>query len=166
MTRGLACGRDGPSGPARPGAQWLAVQAAERGYLLPLCEAGEIFPWAGVQRVPHTRPWFLGLANLRGRLAGVVDLARFLGHGGPRDEAALAVGRLLLLDAAPQMHAAVLLDRLLGLRSARDFAQVEPAAEAAPDFLGRVHIDGAGRRWQQLGLLQLARAPDFLDIRA
>ena len=29
--------------------------------------------------VPHTQPWFAGVANLRGGLHGVVDLALFLG---------------------------------------------------------------------------------------
>ena len=52
-------------------AAWLAVQAGGRDYLLPLNQAGEIFPWTGVQPVPYTQAWFLGIANLRGALMGV-----------------------------------------------------------------------------------------------
>ena len=37
-------------------AAWLAVQAGEQDYLLPLNQAGEIFPWTGVQPVPYTQP--------------------------------------------------------------------------------------------------------------
>ena len=70
-------------------ASWLAVESGERRFLLPLAQAGEISAWAGVQPVPYTQPWFLGVANLRGTLTGVVDLAgqasvpsAALGHAG------------------------------------------------------------------------------------
>ena len=35
------------------GASWLAVQVGGRNYLLPLEQAGEIFSWSGVLRVPY-----------------------------------------------------------------------------------------------------------------
>ena len=44
-------------------AAWLAVQAGGRDFLLPLTQSGEIFPWTGVQPVPYTQSWFLGIAN-------------------------------------------------------------------------------------------------------
>ena len=58
---------------------WLAVECAGLGLLFPLSTAGEIFPVSALLPVPHTRPWFMGVANLRGGLHGVVDLAAFLG---------------------------------------------------------------------------------------
>ncbi|MDP0995635.1 chemotaxis protein CheW, partial [Klebsiella pneumoniae] len=79
-------------------AAWLAVQAGGRNYLMPLGQSGEIFPWAGVQPVPYTKPWFLGIANLRGTLAGVIDLASLLGHGVTRSEPALAESSLLAFN--------------------------------------------------------------------
>ena len=45
-------------------------------YLFPLGHAGEIFPWTPPQPVPYTEPWFLGVANLRGGLYGVVAARR------------------------------------------------------------------------------------------
>ena len=54
-------------------ARWLAVECAGQGLLLPLGEAGEIFPMGPVLAVPHTQPWFVGVANLRGRLLPVMD---------------------------------------------------------------------------------------------
>src|SRR5674476_581062 len=59
-------------------ASWLAVREGEGNYLFPLAQSGEIFPLANVQHVPYSRPWFLGVINLRGGLNGVVDLASFL----------------------------------------------------------------------------------------
>src|SRR5437773_6593513 len=72
---------------------WLAVECAGRGFLLPLGQAGEIFSVAPLVSVPHSNDWFLGVANLRGGLYGVVDLARFLGVGssGSREQARLVV---------------------------------------------------------------------------
>jgi len=60
------------------GQSWLAVECRGHGLLLPLEQAGEIFPLGPLLPVPHTQPWFAGVANLRGGLHGVVDLARFL----------------------------------------------------------------------------------------
>ena len=68
------------------GASWLAVQVAGHNYLLPLEQAGEIFSWPGVLRVPYTNTWFWGVANLRGSLVGVVDLGAYLGHPIERTE--------------------------------------------------------------------------------
>ena len=68
-------------------AAWLAVECAGRGLLFPLAGAGEIFAVGTVVSVPHTRPWFVGVANLRGMLHGVVDLAAFLGLRGARGAA-------------------------------------------------------------------------------
>lgn len=61
-----------------PGASWVAVRVAGQGCLLPLHQSGEIFPAAALQRLPYTRPWFLGVANLRGELFSVVDLGAYL----------------------------------------------------------------------------------------
>jgi twitching motility protein PilI len=62
-----------------PTRNWLAVEIAGHGFLMPLEQAGEIFPLSPAQHVPHSQPWFLGVANLRGQLHGVVDAAMFLG---------------------------------------------------------------------------------------
>lgn len=59
------------------GVSYLAVESAGHGFLLPLEQAGEIFGVGPLVPVPHAVPWFLGVANLRGHVYGVVDLARF-----------------------------------------------------------------------------------------
>ena len=147
-------------------AAWLAVQAGGRNYLMPLGQSGEIFPWAGVQPVPYTKPWFLGIANLRGTLAGGIDRASLLGHGVTRSEPALAESSLLAFNAALEVNAALLVDHLQGLRSADAFVRTEPAPEHSPAFFGPVHIDEAGHRWQELQLQRLSQTSEFLSIRA
>jgi twitching motility protein PilI len=89
---------------------WLAVECGSRGFLFPLREAGEIFPLAPMVPVPHSHPWFVGVANLRGHLHGVVDLARFLGlktGDAPRDQA-----RLVGFNQSLDLNCVLLVDRL------------------------------------------------------
>lgn len=59
----------------------LAVRIGEVGYLLPMDAAGEIVAVPDIAPVPWTKPWYRGLANVRGRLVGVVDLVQFTGRG-------------------------------------------------------------------------------------
>ncbi len=61
---------------------WLAVHAGGGRYLLPLGQAGEIFPFTPPHPVPYTRPWFLGVVHLRGGLWAAVDLAGFVAAQG------------------------------------------------------------------------------------
>jgi hypothetical protein len=56
---------------------WLAIECEGLGLLVPLPMAGEIFSVGTLLPVPHTQPWFMGVANLRGGLHGVVDMAAF-----------------------------------------------------------------------------------------
>ncbi len=146
-------------------AQWLAVQAAGKNYLVPLAQAGEIFPWSGVQSVPYAQAWFWGVASLRGDLLGVIDLAGLLGHPVERSQQALAETSLLVINPALQVNAALVVDRLLGLRSG-DALQL--ASDAVPNGgthgLGHVWRDDQGGQWQERDLQTLVQTPEFLRV--
>ena len=145
---------------------WLAVESAGAFYLLPLGQSGEIFPWVPVQAVPYTQSWFLGVANLRGGLVGVVDLAGLMGAAAPRSDQAMAETSLLSFNAALEVNAALLVDRLAGLRGTDAFVTSEPPAEDSPGFFGTTYIDSSGTRWQELNLQILSQHPAFLSISA
>ena len=147
-------------------ASWLAVESGAQHFLLPLAQSGEIFSWTGVQPVPYTQPWFLGVANLRGTLTGVVDLAGLLGGSPARPEQALFESSLLALNAALEVNAALLVDRLVGLRGAQAFVASEPPAAEAAAYWGNAYVDAQGTRWQELSLQALAQHPTFLSISA
>jgi twitching motility protein PilI len=146
---------------------WLALECAGQGILVALPTAGEIFPVGALLPVPHTQPWFVGVANLRGGLHGVVDLAAFLGLRAPQPpDAVREQARLLALNPALGAHCALLVDRLAGLRSA-DQLQPEPdEGVTRPSFAGPLWRDGDGRRWQEIDLAALARHEQFLGIAA
>lgn len=153
-----------------PARNWLAVEVAGHGFLFPLEQAGEIFPLSATQSVPHSQPWFLGVANLRGQLNGVVDLAVFLGLAQrPARNLAETVGRdsgrLVAFNASLQTNAALLVDRLLGLRNASMLKPVVGDAQIAkPHFVGQHMTDEQGRPWYELDLAALAADEAFLKI--
>lgn len=151
-----------------PSASWLAVQCGGMGLIFPLRTAGEIFTAAGVLPVPHTQPWFLGVANLRGGLHGVVDLGAFLGLR-PRPLALDSLGdqaRLLALNPGTGGHCAVLIDRLAGLRNPGQLTRLPDPPQARPSFAGAVYRDTQGLVWQELDLAALAQQEQFLGIAA
>jgi twitching motility protein PilI len=148
-------------------ASWLALECAGQGLLVPLATAGEIFPVGALKAVPHTQPWFLGVANLRGGLHGVVDLAAFLGLRAPQAIDALREqSRLLAFNAALGSQCAVLVDRLAGLRNAVQLQAEPPDGEPRPAFAPGQWRDADGRRWQEIDLSLLARSEPFLAIAA
>lgn len=147
-------------------ASWLAVEAGGGRYLIPLAQSGEIFPWVGVLPVPYTQPWFMGVANLRGSLAAVVDFPGLLGRTVKRTEMSLVDASLLAFNAALDVNAALLVDRLLGLRGPQNFSSMQDAPADAPGYCGAIYFDDAGESWQEIHLQSLSQDPVFLSIRA
>jgi twitching motility protein PilI len=146
---------------------WLAVECAGQGFLVPLPTAGEIFPVSQMLPVPHTQAWFMGVANLRGGLHGVVDLAAFLGLRAPiAADAVREHAQLLAFNATQGAHCAVLVDRLAGLRSATQLTAEAPDGADRPGFAGARWRDAEGRLWQEIDLGALARNEQFLAIAA
>ncbi|HET9645182.1 MAG TPA: chemotaxis protein CheW [Burkholderiaceae bacterium] len=145
-------------------AAWLAVECRGHGLLFPLQQAGEIFSLLPVLPVPHTHAWFAGVANLRGGLYGVVDLAAFLGMVGAGSEGGREQGHLVALNASLGLNCALLVDRLAGLRSAEQLHCEEPADSSKPAFAGGRWRDANGRRWQEIVLSSLAEDERFLRV--
>jgi twitching motility protein PilI len=149
-------------------AAWLAVEAAGRKYLFPLTQSGEIFPFSSTQPVPYTQGWFLGVANLRGGLYGVVDLASYVSGQAPvqRSDAGRAESRLVALNALLEVNCALLIDRLAGLRNMDAFTSSAEPPAGSPDYFGSGYTDAGGAYWQEINLQALSQQPQFLSISA
>lgn len=150
-------------------ASWLAVEAGPEKYLFPLGQAGEIFPWTAPESVPYTRPWFLGVANLRGGLYGVVRLPAFAGKAdstAAMSDAARSQSRLVAFNEALDVNAALWVDRLVGLRGVEAFATSRAPSADAPRWQGTIYTDAAGQHWQEIDLQALSQQPEFLSIGA
>lgn len=146
-----------------PGNSWLAVESGGHDFLLSLQQAGEIFALPAITPVPHTQSWLAGVANLRGGLYPVVDLAGFLGL---RQQTVRSdQSRLLVLNPKLEINSALLVDRLAGLRNSDELSPVDGAdTGAVPQFVGQRLKDGQGRVWQELNLRALVVDEHFLSI--
>ncbi|MDO8441531.1 MAG: chemotaxis protein CheW [Polaromonas sp.] len=149
-------------------ASWLAVEAGDGKYLFPLNQSGEIFPWVGAQNVPYTQAWFAGVANLRGGLYGIVDLASFVTGKmpPPRSELARTESRLVALNSALEINCALQIDRLAGLRHPEEFTDFSEKLPESPEFFGHSYVDANGDTWQEINLQSLAQQAHFLTISA
>ncbi|WP_291009630.1 chemotaxis protein CheW [Hydrogenophaga sp.] len=151
-------------------ASWLAVEAGGQRYLMPLVQSGEIFPWSTVQEVPYTKPWYVGVASLRGGLQGVIDLGALLHRSGsalaPVSERVSSDSRMVSLHTALGINAVLLIDRLLGLRNPAMFTAVDDRLQDAPPCFGHRLVDAQGQTWQELDLQALSTEPEFMAIAA
>jgi len=136
----------------------LGVQVGGEAWLVDLTEAGEVIPVPAIAPVPLTRPWFKGMANIRGKLYSVVDFPAFLGR------APVTVGdqsRLLLVGERFRLAAALLIDRSLGLRNP---AQLRPRGGEIAQWARAEYADNDGKEWKELDLPDLVQHPDFLSV--
>jgi len=128
----------------------LGFQCGAENWLIPLADAGEILPPPPLSAVPLTRPWYRGLANVRGTLHGVIDFGQFNGRA-----------RLLLAGMRHGVHCALLVSASTGLRGQDDFERSAERDER-PWVASRLR-DLQGRPWLLLDTARLLAQPSFLD---
>jgi twitching motility protein PilI len=129
-------------------------------WLVELPDSGEIAPLPPLTGVPLTRPWFVGIANIRGNLYAVTDFSAFRQkEATPRN----AASRLLLIGTRHGNNAALLVTRLLGLRNADDLTLAASDSDAPP-WAGEAYMDREGQRWQMLNVKRLFSDGAFMDI--
>jgi twitching motility protein PilI len=138
----------------------LGIEIGGERYLLDLLEAGEIVPVPALTSVPLTQAWYLGLANIRGSLVGVVDLARFFSEQRGKEERAAgapaaggSAARLVTFAPGLGLSCGFLAARVHGLRQAADMRQQD----------GHL-VDADGHAWTPLALGALAQDERFLQV--
>jgi twitching motility protein PilI len=136
----------------------LGLQVGAEAWLVDLAEAGEVVPVPPITAVPLARPWFRGVANIRGNLYGVVDLSVFFGGTAA---AATERARLLLISERYRMGCALLVDRSLGLRKPDDLRPLAAQGPRVP-WVRAEYGDAEGARWKELNVAQLVQQPEFL----
>jgi twitching motility protein PilI len=142
------------------GASWLGIQAGDESWLVDLSDSGEIVQAPQLTGVPLTRPWFVGIANIRGNLHSVTDFSVFRG-GIPTPQNANA--RLLLVGVKHGSNAALLVSRMLGLKKPEDFTPAKPV-ESEPAWAVSRYVDQQGKMWCKLSVRDLLVDQDFMNI--
>ena len=166
LAQRLSSAKDEPASAAR-----LGVQCGNAYWLIDLADAGEIVPVPELTPVPLTRPWFLGMANIRGSLFSVADFSAFSG-GAPTPRG--AENRLVLAGSRFGINAALLVSRMLGLRNPLQFEAASGGTMAAWagrqwQESGRDTEQGGGRSaaertWRELKVEHLVEDADFLNV--
>lgn len=158
----------------------LGVQIAGRNWLVDMVDISEVLPLPALTAVPFTRPWFRGVANVRGNLYSVVDMAAYersgtalrpstssegsgqaarpsTSSGGSGQAPGDANNRVLLVADRFAFNVALLVDRVLGLRDARTWSQSEVDGQIE-------YRDEQGASWRKLDVRGLLGQAEFLQI--
>ncbi len=146
--------RESATGPSRR----LGFLAAGHGWLISLSDAAEIMPLPPVTVVPGTRSWFMGVIHHRGKLTGVVDFERFLGHEPQHQKTR---GRLIVLSDRFSIACSLRVPAVTGLMDLPSLSHAEPAA-GKPRWQGpQVRI--RDKEWQLLDIPALLADHRFAD---
>jgi twitching motility protein PilI len=141
----------------------LGLACGGDNWLVRLPDAAEVIALPPIAPVPLTKPWFCGVANIRGNLYTIVDFARFIGRE-PVAAAAPNQSRLVVFGArAGDLRAALVVQRVLGLRNVSELTPAPPVADA-PAWFGQRWTDATGESWQEIDLARLAQDPAFLHV--
>ena len=137
----------------------LGVQAGSGSWLLRLDDAGEMLPLPEISIVPLTRPWYLGLANIRGVLSSVVDFSAFAGGD---TTARTPDCRLLLIAERFQSFSGLVISRMLGLKNVQSMQAVQEGSTRP--WIAGAFRDDDGRLWHELDIGALVAHEDFLHV--
>src|SRR5512146_245866 len=143
---------EGGSNPAST----LGVQVGEEFWLVAMSDINEVLSPPPLTRVPLTKPWYCGVANVRGNLYGIIDFAVYTG-GAPIPHEGQS--RVLLAGQKFAFNAGLLVSRVLGLRNATDWQRSEQGGETRLQ-------DESGQVWRKLEMAKLLQQPEFLQIGA
>jgi twitching motility protein PilI len=146
------------------GREWVGVAVRMGGetFLVAREETREVLGLpAVVTRIPGTKPWIRGLANVRGQLLPLLDLRLFLGSGSTQSGRNTRVVVVNHRD----IPAGLIVDEVLGFRR---FAEKEFNVEPPPTVIRcDSYLAGAFRRggevWPVLSLRGLVESESFLQ---
>jgi twitching motility protein PilI len=138
----------------------LGVVIGSKNLLINLKEVTEVLPMPPIQVVPLTQPWFLGVANVRGNLYNITDVAQFIGMP-PTPKS--ANNRIMLLNSDATTQAAIVVESLIGLRSI-DTMQVKPLTNVADlIFSKQAYEDADKNEWVEFDIEALVQDKEFIQ---
>jgi twitching motility protein PilI len=140
----------------------LGFIAGGRYWLADLNQINEVVTVPGLTPVPWSKPWFVGVASVRGAIFGASDLAAFFGIAPPIEA---EESRLLLAHARYGVNAALRIAQPLGLRSVVGMKAIEAPIANEPAIVGG-WLDRDGIEWIGLDVERLVTDPRFLQAGA
>lgn len=141
---------------------WRAIgfRVGDRQFASGIDEISEILmTLPPVTTIPSTRPWLLGVANVRGNLVALVDLKQFL-----FEQRTHVTGRVRVLVVRQSGgNVGLLVDELLGQRNVTDADRAGAEGEADPRVARFVseNVTTGVAHIGRFSMVELTRAPEF-----
>lgn len=134
-------------------------------FVVPMNEVVEILTPPPVARVPHTRSWVRGVANVRGNLLAIMDLNDYLGRG---ETSLTRLSRALVVERQA-VFVGLLVDEVLGMRHFLYPEQWRALAHSGEEEMSP-YLDGVlqrdGNAWLVFSMTTLMRHPEFIKVAA
>ncbi len=138
----------------------LGFQVGDESWFVSLSDVSEVIPAPLFVAVPQTKPWFYGVANIRGKLFSIADFSAFQG------QAPIAVGserRVVLINERLLEASGFVVSRMLGLRNPDLFTR-ETVTDASRPWIGAQYRDANNKIWLELDVQALVGNTAFLDV--
>jgi twitching motility protein PilI len=138
----------------------IGFRVGEHHFVSGIDEIGEILMSPPpVTSIPSTRPWMLGVANVRGNLIALVDLKQFL-----FEQRTHVTGRArVLVVKQAGGNVGLLVDELIGQRNLTDADRAGAEGEADPGLARFVteNVNVGAMRLGRFSMVELTRTPEF-----
>ncbi|MFT5082625.1 MAG: twitching motility protein PilI [Lentisphaeria bacterium] len=164
LSRGAARGLPSQQDVAQ---RWSGVGFSCMGYhfVVPMGQVAELMEVPPATRLPGVQPWVVGLANVRGRLLPLFDLARFMGGQVSSQKKA---HRVLVLETET-LYSGLIVDRAFGMQhfvsdTFDDFKGQLPSGLS--HYLNGAYRDSSGGQWSVFDMSLLAGDPGFINTAA
>jgi twitching motility protein PilI len=132
----------------------LGIVIGQENWLVEMADISEVLALPELTYVPLTQRWYCGVANVRGNIYSITDLAAYMDYGFTNRD---AQSRVLLVGQKFNSNTGLLVAKVLGLRNSNDWQQSEQDGEVS-------YQDSGGQRWRKLDIRQLIQQPKFIQI--
>lgn len=140
----------------------LALRLQDWHLLFELDNVAELVSRLPITRIPSAKPWLIGIANLRGTVITVVDLAHFLGH---KPIIKSKTNRIVVVRSG-DWHYGLLVDEVIGMRHFDDMRKPPAAVPAGLEPYIKGAVSTQQHNWLLFDLLALLNNPLFLNAAA
>lgn len=134
----------------------LGIILGRESWLVDMADISEVLSIPELTVVPLTKPWYCGVANVRGNIYSIADLGAFMDYGLTAHD---IQSRVLLIGQKYNFNTGLLVAKVLGLRNSTDWQRSEKNGMV-------FYKDGTGQQWQKLDIRQLIQQPEFIQIGA
>jgi twitching motility protein PilI len=143
--------------------EWIGIgfRLGKLNLVAPLGEVAEILTPPSLSKVPRTKSWVCGIANVRGNLLPIMDLQGYL-HDRP---ASLNRRNRILVVNHDGVYSGLVVDAVLGLRHFREDQRCDelPGEDESIHRYMKFGFKAGGEHWGVFSMYDLAETPNFLQ---